>query len=396
MRLLWVVTKPPWPPIDGGRLVVAHTLAALAARGHAIDLVTPYDPDAVDPHDVARQLAPSCRAHLVPVRTRSTLRAALTALGARTALSIARHDHPAVRTRVAELLAEARPDAVHAEQLQALAACSAAFATGVPVVLRCQNVESDLWQGFARHARGGAIARLEARRLARHEARALRRATATVALTPDDADRLQTLAGDVEVTTIPAPFPARLAPGMAVDEGRPAAATLGSSGWRPNEDGLVWLVRDVWPAVRAALPEAVLHVYGEGHAAGVPGVVQHAAPTDSREAFPAGAVCIVPLRYGSGVRMRILEAWARGVPVIATPEAVHGLGVRDGRELLVASTPADFAAALGRLQREPALADALVAAGRVRLAARHDPDAIAARLEEVYAGAVRRARDSAP
>lgn len=391
------MTKPPWPPIDGGRLVVTHTLAALAARGHAIDLVSPYDAAEVDPHEVTRQLAPWCHAHLVAARPRSLPRAGLRSLAGRMPLAIARHDHPAVRHCVAELLHEGRWDAVHAEQLQALPASTPAFASGVAVVLRCQNVESALWQGYARRTHGvpSLLAALEARRLARWEARALRRATAVLALTAEDAVRLQVLSG-VEVATITAPFPARLAAGAALVAGRPAAVTLGSAGWRPNEDGLAWLVREVWPAVRAALPEAVLHVYGDGDVTGADGVLQHVAPTDSRGAFPAGAACIVALRYGSGVRMRILEAWARGVPVIATAEAAHGLGVRDGRELLLATTPQDFASALARLQGEPALAAALVSAGRARLAARHDPATIGTRLEEVYAAAARRARDSAP
>lgn len=392
------MTKPPWPAIDGGRVLVTHTLAALAARGHAIELVSPYDADEVDPREVERQLAPWCRAHLVAVRRHSLPRAALRSLIARTPLAIARHDHAMLRARVAELLREGPCDAVHAEQLQALPACTAAFAAGIAVVLRCQNVESDLWRGFAGRTRGASatLAALEARRLARWEARALRRATGVVALTAEDTARLHALSDGVEVATIAAPFPARLAAGSPIEPGRPAAATLGSAGWRPNEDGLAWLVREVWPAVRAALPEAALHVFGDGEITGADGVIQHAAPTDSREAFPAGAACIVALRYGSGVRMRILEAWARGVPVIATPEAVHGLGVRHGRELLVAASPADFATALGRLQRDEALGPSLIAAGRARLAARHDPDAIAARLETVYAAAARRARDSAP
>jgi hypothetical protein len=395
VRLLWVVTKPPWPAIDGGRLVVTHTLSALAARGHAIDLVAPYDPDAVDPHEVARQLAPICRAHLVAARPRALLRAAIRTVASRTPVSIARHDHPLLRARVADLLQEQRPDVVHAEQLQALAACTPAFAAGVPVVLRCQNVESDLWRGYAHRTRGFPLAALEARRLARFEARALRRATATIALTGEDATRLQELSHGVPVETIPAPFPARLKPGAAV-AGEPALATLGSSGWRPNADGLGWLLDEVWPAVRQALPGARLHVYGDAAVDVTAGIEAHPAPTDSREAFPAGAICVVPLRYGSGVRMRILEAWARGVPVIATPEAVHGLGARDGRELLVAATPPDFATALGRLRREPALVETLITAGRARVGARHDPDAIAVRLEGVYQDAARRAHDSAP
>jgi glycosyltransferase involved in cell wall biosynthesis len=94
--------------------------------------------------------------------------------------------------------------------------------------------------------------------------------------------------------------------------------------------------------------------------------------------------------------MRLPEAWARGVPVKATPEAVQGLGAHDGRELLIAAAPQDFATALARLQRDPTLAEALVIAGRARVGARHDPETIAAQLEGVYHDAARRARESAP
>jgi len=400
VRLLWVVTKPPWPPIDGGRLVVAQTLAALAGRGHAIDLVAPYVPGTLEPERIVRELAPACRADLVPVAARGLLAASLASAARRVPLSIARHDHAAVRARVVDLLHASAYDAVHAEQLQALAACTPALASGVPVVLRCQNVESDVWRGFARSA--GALrplAALEAHRLARHEARAVRRATATVALTAEDAARLGQLAGGVAVQAIAPPFPAQLQPGAALPEARPVVTTLGSSGWRPSEDGLAWLVRDAWPVVRAALPGAALHVFGDPRGASTDralGVAYHHAPTDSRDAFPAGAICVVPLRYGSGVRMRILEAWARGVPVVATPQAVQGLGARHGRELLVAATAEEIAAALARLVREPALAGALVTAGRVRLRSAHAPGTIATRLADVYRDAARRARDSAP
>ncbi len=139
--------------------------------------------------------------------------------------------------------------------------------------------------------------------------------------------------------------------------------------------------------MRAALPQAVLHVLGLPVRTGA-GVVARPSPTDSREAFAAGAVLVVPLRVASGVRMKILEAWARGVPVVATPEAVQGLEATDGRDLLLAREPEEFALALRRLHEEPGLAAALVAAGRDRLAARHEPGAVAARLVEVYASAL--------
>jgi glycosyltransferase involved in cell wall biosynthesis len=92
--------------------------------------------------------------------------------------------------------------------------------------------------------------------------------------------------------------------------------------------------------------------------------------------------------------MRILDAWARGLPVVATSAGAAGLAAQDGRDLLIADTPAAFADAIGRLQREPALADALTSRGRERLRARHDPGAVAAALARVYEAATASSADA--
>jgi glycosyltransferase involved in cell wall biosynthesis len=388
VNLLWVVTKPPWPPVDGGRLVVVHTLAALRARGHQIDLVAPHRPDDGDAGTIVQGLTPLCRPHLVPVAPRPLGVAALAALRARLPLSIARHRHAALGAVVAELLRTQRFDVVHAEQLQALTACEPAFAAHVPVVLRCQNVESDLWRDSARGL-AGALARREATRLARFEGRALRRVAAAVALTEPDAARLALLAGaGAAIVHVAAPFPAELPPGAPLGAAPPALAVLASSGWRPNRDGVAWLVETAWPLIRTASPAASLHLFGARdlpeRLAATHGLVRHGAPVDSRDAFPADAVCVVPLRSGSGVRMRILEAWARGVPVVATPPAAHGLDARSGHELLVAGSPVELAEAIRLLDRDAGMRSSLVAAGRTRLRLAHDPDHVATQLEQVY------------
>jgi hypothetical protein len=278
---------------------------------------------------------------------------------------------------------------VHAEQPQALAQAVGARRLGVAVVLRAQNVESDLWQGAARTAGllRPVLAR-EARRVAAFEGRAVHEATATVALTAHDATRLAELSGSAErIVHVPAPFPPRLPAASRLLAGRPAVLLFGSGGWRPNEEGAHWFVARVWPVVRGALPEAVLHVVGPSTSTS-PGVLPCATPADSRELFANGAVLVVPLQVGSGVRMKILEAWARGVAVVATRAAARGLEATDGRELLLADDPQAFARALQRLHAEAGLTASLVAAGRDRLASHHDPGAVATRLADVYARAV--------
>jgi glycosyltransferase involved in cell wall biosynthesis len=387
MRILWVGTKPPLPATDGGRLLAALTLQALAEAGHELTLVAPLDPARDDAARAAEALRPWCDPVLVPAPPRPLLLAALLSAARGKPVSVLRHSLGAVRRRVGELLAARAFDVVHAEQPQALAQCEDAVHRGLPVVLRAQNVEADLWRAAAggRHA-AFAPAWLEARRMARFEGRAVRGTSATLALTARDADRLRALAGEPDkVHHVPAPFPARLPGAEAPLDGEPAVVLLGSGGWRPNQQGTAWFVRAVWPEVRAALPGAVLHLFGAvGRAPARPDVVRHPILADSRDAFAPGAVLVVPIPFGSGVRMKVLEAWARGVPVVCTPEAAVGLEAEDGRELLLASAPAGFAAALRRVGLDRTLAASLVSAGRELLAARHAPSAVASRIGRVY------------
>lgn len=384
MRILWVGTKAPWPPVDGGRLVAWLTLQALRAAGHQVTLVAPAD---ANPDPALKQLREVSEPEVVKAPPRSRARVLLATLGASEPWTALRHARPALRRRVEELLGRAAFDVVHAEQPHALAACAPALDLPLPVVVRAHNVETDLWTsaGLEPGVRGR-LARREAERVARWEGAVVRRASATVALTDADAERLRALAGTgARVRRVAAPFPATLEPAAAALTGEPAVVVAGSGGWLPNQRGVAWFVRDVWPAVSSALPGARLHLFGG--AGLVPAACErHPAPADSRDAYAPGSIHAVPLRFASGVRMRILEAWARGVPVVATPAAAAGLGATDGRELLIATTPDEWVRAIGRARDASA---SLTAAGRARLAADHDPAAIAAALTRVYEDAIR-------
>jgi len=383
VRLLWIATKPPWPPIDGGRLVQELTLRALRDAGVEVSLVAPVA--AGEAAECSQRLAGLCTPHLVELPAAGLGRLGVAALRPGMPLTVARHRQPAVAERVAEVLAAGRFDVVHAEQLQALPQAPA-DRDGPPVVLRAQNVESDLWLQAARHAGLARPAvRWEARRLAAWEGRAVRRVAAAVALTARDAARLRDLAGaGARVTAVPAPFPARLPVGPEPLPGAPAVVLLGSGSWPPNRDAERWFVRRAWPAVLARLPAAVLHCFGGVDGPEGPSVRRHLPPADAARVFAPRSVQAVPLRIASGVRIKILEAWARGVPVVATPEGAAGLEAEDGRELLIAERADGFAAALERLARSPELGASLTEAGRRLLAAAHRPERVAGSLLEVY------------
>jgi hypothetical protein len=373
-------------------MVIVNTLRALHASGHEPLLVSPFDPTRDDRDQLTVALRDFCEPYLVAAVPRPLGRSIIQARAAGLPITIGRHTLPAVRDEVERLLARHPCAVVHAEQLQALPQCEPARRRALPIVLRAQNVESSLWLELATWwplVRG--VVRREAARLARYEGHAVREAAATIALTEGDAERLRVLSdGGGPVYPVAVPFPDRLPSATVPLTGEPAVVVL-ASGWLPNRDGARWFSRTWWPHVRAHCPRAVLHLFGTGPGIqSAPTVVVHAPLVDSREAFSPGAILAVPLRLASGVRIKILEAWARGVPVVATPQAAAGLAARHEEELLIAEDPPGFARAIARLHADPAFARASVEAGRALLRARHDPIRIAAQLTRIYAEVARR------
>lgn len=206
MRILWLGTKCPWPPRDGGRLVVWNTLGALSAAGHRITFVAPFSPE--DDLEAVMAHAPEVRFVPIPAVTQSHSWSFFMGLARGVPVTIARHAHDAVRSAVEKLLDMGEIfDCVHVEQLQALDSAKPAGSRGLPIVLRAQNVEAGLWKATAKGSRAmRPLLTIEAGRVARFEAAALRRVDGAVALTRADAEHLARVSGR-PVDVVPAPFP---------------------------------------------------------------------------------------------------------------------------------------------------------------------------------------------
>lgn len=166
----------------------------------------------------------------------------------------------------------------------------------------------------------------------------------------------------------------------------PRVLLPGHLAWFPNIDGALWLCSEVWPRVLTAVPDAELTLAGRSPADEVlalgqqPHVSVHADVPSMVPYLESARVVVVPLRVGTGTRLKALEGMAAGRPVVGTAVGLEGIGIRDGVHALVADDAAAFADALIRALREDELAKSLAASGRTHVENQFGWDAIAARF----------------
>lgn len=165
---------------------------------------------------------------------------------------------------------------------------------------------------------------------------------------------------------------------------------VGSMDWDPNEDGVLWFLREVYPRIRQAAPHASFSIVGRRPSARLrriagqsPNVEVSGPVADVRPHLSAAEVVVVPLRAGGGTRLKIPEAMAMAKPVVSTPIGAEGLPFAPGRELCLAGEPEEFAQAVLALLAQPERREAVGAAARQVVVERHSWESVVGQMEEI-------------
>jgi glycosyltransferase involved in cell wall biosynthesis len=388
----------PYPMTSGKRLRTLNLLLRLAGR-HRVTYLCHRNADAAE----ARLAATFLRDHgitpvvvdrAVPPRRGPAFYARLAAnLLSPLPYSVASHTSRALRQALREHAATHPVDlwqcewTPYAEVLRGLSA---------PQLVIAHNVESLIWQRYHDTETNPLkrwYIRRQWRKFERFERRTFAEAAGTVAVSPDDARRLQQQFAARNVSVVD----------NGVDTGyfrpqetprEPAQVLfLGSLDWRPNLDGVGLLAERVFPAVRRSLPGARLCVVGRNPpdwlrrlVAALPGAELHGSVADVRPHLARSSVLAVPLRIGGGSRLKILEALASGLPVVSTRVGAEGLCLEPERHLTVVEGVDDMGAALVRCLNQPREMRAQAERGRRVVLERYDWDRLAERLEQVWIG----------
>ena len=387
MRVLLVSPRPLEPVRRGHQLRALQLARALVELGHPTTLAAPAA-EACDGRgaDGVRRVAvraPAARAGF------GVLRALASGLPAQAGV----HGGPALAAAVAELARDADLVILQLARLGRLLPS----AGGRPVVFDLIDSLALNFERRARFERAGLapLVRFEARRLLAFERRLVAGARAAWLVAERDrvwlAERLP--AGEaVKLATLPlAIAPSAGAPRARAAGVAPRAMITGNLGYFPTRQGAQAFLASAWSGVRARCPGLELVLAGARpprglrRAAARAGVSLIADPTDLPALLGSADLALVPLDAGSGVPIKLLEAWGAGVPVVATSWAAAGAEARAGVDHLAADSPAAWADAIARLLARPEEGARLAEAGRARLAERWSEARLGVALEGALA-----------
>lgn len=399
MRLLFLTQVLPYPLDAGPKVRAYYTLRHLARQGHEVSLVSLVR--ATDSPEAVAHLESFCK-RVVPVPIRRTRAgealAVVRSLVTRQPLLITR-DHVPALVRSVRALAETGYDLIHADQLwmapYALQAGRASAQTP-RLILDQHNAVFQVPHRLAAGASNPLLRlgyRREAARMKAYEVATCLKFDRVVTVTEQDRETLLALYPRGPKPSFSAAIPICVDP----EAWHPAPAAprpdellfVGGMHWPPNADGVLWFARQVLPLIHQRLPAVRFTAVGRVPASlaplreaqvTLPGFVEDLEPYWARS-----PLFMVPLRAGGGMRVKILEAWARGLAVVSTSVGAEGLAWRQGENILVADTPDEFAAAVLRLNAEPALAAELARQGRATVEQHYDWRKIYSAWDEAYA-----------
>jgi sugar transferase (PEP-CTERM/EpsH1 system associated) len=350
MRVLVLTHRLPYAPNRGDRLRAYHMLQGLKDRAE-VELVSfVHDADEASHVPDVERFVTRVKAVRVPT-LRNYVRSAATLLGD-TPLTHGLLDAPEMQDVLNETCARQRPDVVFAYCSGMARFALAPPLDSIPLVLDFVDVDSRKWSDMAAASRPPLswLYRREATTLGAFEARAAERAVAALVVNSREAAIARELSPSANVRV--------LNNGVELDRLRPSGPPsdscrvvfCGVMNYAPNDQGMQWFVREVWPRVQAVRPDATLAIVGsdptpalKAQCAGIGSIEVTGRVPDVREWLWGSAVGIAPLHVARGVQNKALEAIAAGLPIVITDAVAGGLPAAALSASSVSNTPEQFA-----------------------------------------------------
>ena len=404
MKILFLSPTFPFPLTDGGRIRVFNLLKQVSQKCEVTLLALETLP--TDVESIAHLKRFGIQVHLVPhggelppVSLGTILRASLK----RVPITVARYNVPAYRQKFKELVATETFDLVHYEMFHVAQFCTE---TDLPSLLSQQNVDSAIWRRLCQETANPLRKCLywtQQRAFERYERLINPKFDIVTCASEIDKQAFQRTSAESRFEIIPNGVdiedyqpdstPVGETSGLdaiGLDVQEPHLIYIGSMDWYPNEDAVTFFADEVLPRIHEKLPNVQFTAVGGNPSPRVqklgenPQILVTGRVPEIKPYFARATVFVVPLRIGSGTRLKILEALAMGKAVVSTTVGAEGLDLGIGEEILIADEPKAFAEAVLRLLTDASLRRKLGEKGRARVERDYDWRSIGEKLLRLY------------
>jgi glycosyltransferase involved in cell wall biosynthesis len=413
-RVLFLSQLVPYPP-DAGPKVRSYFVLRYLSQRYAVTLLAFSRPD--DRPDAIENLRRYCEQVItVPIRRTKMrdIRMLTASLLSGESFIIRRDSVPEMNAQIDRLMASDSFAYVHADQLwmaqYGLYARQVAKDRNLCLILDEHNACFQIYQRLAEHEAHPLkrwLWRREWPALKHFEIHACAMFDRVVTVTEEDREILQSLVNslsrevgsggiDKGFTAIPICVDVAAVKPVSPNQSSLDTLHLGTMFWMPNVEGVLWFAREVWPTVRKRFPEATFTVVGKNPPTSIRDLADSAlnGPAggikvtgyvpDPQQYLENAAVFVVPLFSAGGMRVKIVDGWRWGLPIVSTTIGAEGINYRDGENILIADSPEDFSKAIIRVLSEPDLAQRLRQNGRSWVEQHYDWQKVYSAWDAIY------------
>jgi polysaccharide biosynthesis protein PslH len=394
MRVLLLTQVLPYPPDSGPKIKTYHVIKYLAQR-HRVTLVA-FVRDTDKPEYIAHLKTLCERVITVPIQRAASRD--LVFLG-KSLLSgqpwmMLRDERPEMRTALAELAATSQFDIVHADQLN-----MGQYALPFPSGRKVLDLHNALWVLYKRMSEAQSFTNpmkyllmRDWPLLKRYEAEMCRRFDAVTAVSEEDKAALIEAGAPSDMTVIPIAVDLDSQPYIQRQPKGPHIIHIGTMYWPANINAINWFLDAIYPLIKARLPEVRCTLIGARPPESIieraktdPSLTVTGYVDDPLPYLQDASMMIVPLKAGGGMRVKILNALAQGIPMVTTTVGCEGIAVTHDKDILIADEPSAFAEASLRLLTDADLNQRISQNGREMVMQRYDYREAVKPLDDIYA-----------
>ena len=351
MKVLQLCNKPPYPPVDGGTLAMNSITQGLLTEGCEVRVLSVCsDKHPVLSNQMTDNYLKSTHFEAEYIDLSVHIVGAFVAMMCGESYHVKRYISQEFASKLKSILEEEEFDIVHVESifLTPYVPVIRKYSTA-KIVLRAHNVEHMIWKRIAKSSHNPFkkwYLKHLSLTLGAYEREHAKDYDAIACITDDDALFFKNEA-NFKKPIIDLPFGINPEPLEHVNIEENSLFHIGSMDWMPNEEGIRWFLKEVWPMVHKEIPEVRLYLAGrkmpkELMASNIEGVSVVGEVPDAMYFVGSKEINIVPLLSGSGIRVKIIEAMSAGKTVIATTRGAAGIHYTNDENILIADTPQEF------------------------------------------------------